>query len=64
VVSISRGIQNDQAFERMPVLADALEEAGCTEPAVLQHCREPTRHFLGCWVLDELLEKNKKRATK
>jgi hypothetical protein len=42
----------DQAFERMPVLGDALEDAGCTDEAVLGHCRGPDPHTRGCWVID------------
>lgn len=39
----------------MPVLADALQEAGCDEEAVLQHCRDAGPHVPGCWVLDLVL---------
>jgi hypothetical protein len=39
VVGIARGIAADRAFDRLPVLGDALEEAGCTDPAVLGYCR-------------------------
>jgi hypothetical protein len=39
-------------FTLMPVLADALEDAGCTDPRVLDHCRRPGPHARGCWVLD------------
>ena len=44
VVGIARGIYEDRAFERMPILADALEEAGCTNADVLLHCRQPGEH--------------------
>jgi hypothetical protein len=37
---------------RLAVLADALEEAGCDSPDVLTHCRQPTLHVRGCWVVD------------
>src|SRR5262249_29732092 len=41
---------------RLAVLADTLEEAGCRDPAVLNHCRElGTNHVRGCWVLDLIL---------
>jgi hypothetical protein len=43
---------------RLAVLADALEEAGCTDPAVLNHCRRPGVHVRGCWVVDLLLGKS------
>ena len=38
-------------------LADALEKAGCTEPAILDHCRGRGPHVLGCWALDLVLGK-------
>ena len=41
----------------MPVLADALEEAGCQDAIILNHCREPGGHVRGCWVVDLLLGK-------
>jgi hypothetical protein len=42
-------------FSAMPVLADALEDAGCTDRAILDHCRGPGPHVRGCWVLDLIL---------
>jgi hypothetical protein len=42
---------------RLEVLADALEEAGCTDPTILAHCRGPGPHVRGCWVVDLLLGK-------
>jgi hypothetical protein len=55
VVGIARAIAADGAFDRLPVLADALEEAGCTHPDILAHCRQPGAHGSGCWVVDALL---------
>ena len=57
VVSIAQGIFGERAFDRMPILADALEDAGCTEPDMLTHCRQPGVHVRGCWVVDLLLGK-------
>lgn len=57
VVGLARGIYDERAFERMPILADALEEAGCESADVLRHCREPGEHVRGCWVVDLLLGK-------
>ena len=57
VHALAEGISADRAFDRMPVLADALEEAGCTDSAVLLHCRRPGAHASGCWVIDRLLGK-------
>jgi hypothetical protein len=48
-------IFHDSRFAELPVLADALEEAGCTDEALLRHCREPGEHVRGCWALGLLL---------
>jgi hypothetical protein len=42
----------------MPILADALEDAGCDNSEILHHCRGSTEHARGCWVLDLLLERS------
>lgn len=42
---------------RLAILADALEEAGCTNADMLGHCRHPGEHVRGCWALDLLLVK-------
>jgi len=52
VVAIATAIYEDRAFDRLPILADALEEAGCTNADVLLHCRQPGEHVRGCWVVD------------
>jgi hypothetical protein len=57
VVDFARGIYQDQAFERMPILGDALEEAGSTDERILEHCRHGGPHVRGCWVIDLILEK-------
>jgi hypothetical protein len=54
VPKLARAIYDDRAFDRLPVLADALEEAGCTDAAILDHLRGPGPHGLGCWALDLL----------
>jgi hypothetical protein len=54
---LALGIYEDRAYERLPILADALEEAGCTDPDVLSHLRGPGPHVRGCWALDMLLGK-------
>jgi hypothetical protein len=43
---------------RLAVLADALEDAGCTDFDILNHCRRPGVHVRGCWVVDLLLDKS------
>jgi hypothetical protein len=55
VVKLAQAIYDDRAFERMPVLADALEEAGCSDPQLLGHLRGPGPHVRGCWVVDVIL---------
>jgi hypothetical protein len=52
VLALARGIQRDQAFDRLPILADALQDAGCGDENVLTHCRRPGGHVRGCWVVD------------
>jgi hypothetical protein len=44
-------------FSDMPILADAHEEAGCTNADVLGHCRQAGEHVRGCWLVDLLLGK-------
>jgi hypothetical protein len=46
-----------RAFDRLPLLADALEEAGCADADILAHCRSGGGHLRGCWVVDLLLGK-------
>jgi hypothetical protein len=57
VVALARGIYDDRAFDHLPILADALEEAGCTDQTVLNHLRGPGPHVRGCWAVDLLLGK-------
>lgn len=58
VSSIAQTIYDERRFGDMPVLlADALLAAGCTNEAILSHCRQPEEHFRGCWVIDLLLGK-------
>ena len=57
VVDLARTIYEERAFERIPILADALMDAGCEDEAVLSHCRSEGPHVRGCWVVDLLLGK-------
>jgi hypothetical protein len=54
VTQIAHHITDGRHFEDMPILADALEDAGCADEGLLAHCRS-AEHALGCWVLDLLL---------
>jgi hypothetical protein len=60
VVRIAQAMYDERNFsvERMAVLADALEEAGCNDEDVLAHCRAVGMHLRGCWLIDLLLEKS------
>ena len=50
------GRVHEKAFGRMPILADALQDAGCDNDEILSHClREGWEHVRGCWVLDLVL---------
>jgi hypothetical protein len=57
VISLATGIYQDRAFDRMPILADALQDAGCDNEDIFNHCRSETVHTRGCWVCDLLLQK-------
>jgi hypothetical protein len=57
VVGLARTIYEGRGFDRMPQLANALEEAGCDNADILAHCRQPGEHVRGCWVVDLLLGK-------
>jgi hypothetical protein len=54
---LAQTIYDERAFNRMPVLADALEDASCNNADILNHCRQPGEHVRGCWVVDLLLGK-------
>ncbi len=57
VVKLAETIYHDRVFERVPILADALQQAGCHDAAILDHCRQPGPHARGYWVVDLLLGK-------
>jgi hypothetical protein len=58
VLALASGIYDDRAFDRLPILADALQDAGCDHPDILAHCRGDGPHVRGCWVIDMLLGKS------
>jgi hypothetical protein len=51
VLALARTIEESQDFTLLPVLADALEEAGCNNEDILRHCREQREHRRGCWLI-------------
>ena len=54
---MAQAIYDERRFRNMPILADALEDAGCDNEDILAHCRGPGPHVRGCWVIDLLLGK-------
>ncbi|HEY1378110.1 MAG TPA: hypothetical protein VGF55_15015 [Gemmataceae bacterium] len=57
VPAIARRVYDERAFHDLPILADALEDAGCTDADILAHCRQGGEHVRGCWVVDLILGK-------
>ena len=58
VMLLANGIYEEKAFDRMPILADALQDAGCDAEELLTHLRDPhATHVRGCWALDLVLGK-------
>jgi hypothetical protein len=56
-VSLAKQMYESRDFGAMPILADALQDAGCDRADVLDHCRGPGAHVRGCWVVDLVLGK-------
>jgi hypothetical protein len=55
VTTFARTMYESREFSAMPIFADALEEAGCDNEEILEHCRSGKPHVRGCWVLDLVL---------
>jgi len=58
VLGLARAVYDVGAFDRVPILADALMDAGCADEAIIGHCRGPGPHVHGCWVVDLVLGKS------
>jgi hypothetical protein len=55
-IALARQMYDSREFGAMPILADALQDAGCDNPAILDHCRDANQpHVRGCWVCDLVL---------
>src|SRR5262249_40563221 len=52
---MAQRIYAERDWTALPVLADALEDAGCGDPVILEHCRRPGEHHRGCFVVDAIL---------
>jgi len=58
-IGIAQTMYESRDFGAMPILADALQDAGCEDDAILSHCRDPKQpHVRGCWVVDLVLGKS------
>jgi hypothetical protein len=57
VLSLARGIYDEKAFDRLLILAEALQDAGCDNEDLLNHCRGAGPQVRGCWVVDLVLGK-------
>jgi hypothetical protein len=57
VSKLGQAIYDERRFDDLPILADALEDAGCTDQSILEHLRSPGPHVRGCWVVDLLTER-------
>jgi hypothetical protein len=55
---------DSREFSAMPILADALQDAGCDSHDILDHCRGPGPHVRGCWVVDLVLAKEEHQSGK
>jgi hypothetical protein len=56
-VSLAKQMYESRDFSAMPILADALQDAGCDSADSMDHCRGPGPHVRGCWVVDLVLGK-------
>jgi len=57
VVTLAQSIYDERSFERLQILGDVLEAAGCDDAGILSHCRAQTEHVRGCWVVDAIAGK-------
>jgi hypothetical protein len=58
VVAMARGMYEERDFSGMPKLGMVLQDAGCEEEGILNHCREGKHHVRGCWMVDAVLGKS------
>jgi hypothetical protein len=56
-VQLAAQMYESRDFGAMPILADALQDAGCENDDILSHCRGDEPHVRGCWVVDLVLGK-------
>ena len=54
-IALAQTMYDARDFAALPILADALQDAGCDDSDILDHCRGPGPHVRGCWVVDVVL---------
>ena len=59
ITHLARATYDEYRLDNLFILADALEEAGCVEPSIINHCRQAGPHIRGCWVLDLILSQDR-----
>jgi hypothetical protein len=57
VTTLAQQMYDSRDFSAMPILADAIQDAGCSDEAILTHCRGPGPHVRGCHAVDAILGK-------
>jgi hypothetical protein len=57
-LALARQMYEARDFSAMPILADAIQDAGCDNDDILNHCRSSGAHVRGCWVVDSVLGKD------
>lgn len=57
VTQLAQTIYEERAFHHLPIFADLLQESGCTDADILNHCRQSSEHVRGCWCLDLIIGK-------
>jgi hypothetical protein len=57
VLALARQMYDTRDFSAMPILADALQDAGCDNEEILNHCRGESVHVRGCWLVDSLTDR-------
>lgn len=63
VIALARGVHADAAFDRLPILSDALRDAGCEDALIHDHLRLCPDHGPSCWVVEMILEQARTTAT-
>jgi hypothetical protein len=59
VLDLARTIYAERCFNRLPILADPLMDAACSDELILIHCRSAGKHVRGCWAIDLILSKDR-----